>query len=108
MTKADRDYRSLLIDTLTSIKDITAQNDVANDMSAMNKLVSTITFLEDILDPYKDMGEATKYNPVTTGDKYIDVHHRLRALMKIGKAVALLPPRRFVEDGEEFQLGPDQ
>jgi len=104
MGRVEQDFRDVLVETLKSILIIYSTNDVVNDKAAMNRLTSTVTFLEDILYPYCNQGRATEYQPPETKDEYVDVHHRLRALTKVGRAVALLPAKRVSEDVGAFTV----
>lgn len=104
MARRDRDYRTLLVDTLDSIRQLYASNDVNSDIEARNKVIHTVNFLEDVLYPYMNHDKYTQYTPPTSGDVHKDLHYRIRELVRIAREVALMPPEEVIEDASEFTL----
>lgn len=102
MAKVDRDFREVVVNNLLSINKILSEHDVENDIDAMNKLIHTVTFLEDLIYPYTNQGKPTMYNP-KDGDNILQAaHYRIRECVKVAKAVALMPPKRITDDATNF------
>ena len=104
MARRDRDFRNLLVDTIDGIRTIYATKDIVNDIDAHNQLVEAVNFLEDILTPYMNKSEITRYSPRQDGDEYQNIHYRIRNMTTIAMNVALFPPEEIFEDASEFDV----
>jgi hypothetical protein len=102
MGRTERDFRTLLVDTLTSIKDLYSSVDARNNVEGQNKIIQLTTFLEDLLSPYMNKRIGTEYEPKNTEDELDNVHYRIRNLMKVAQKSNLITPERITEDGRSW------
>jgi hypothetical protein len=102
MARVDRDFREVVVNNLLSINKILSENDVENDIAAMNRLTHTVSFLEDLIYPYANLSKPTAYHPLLRGNIQEQAHNRIRECVKVAKAVALMPPKRITDDATSF------
>ena len=102
MGRTERDFRTLLTDTLVEIKNVYSTVDIRNNLEGRNRIIQLVTFLEDLLSPYMNKRIGTEYNPTITDDEIVNTHYRLRNLMKVAQKSDLITPERITEDGRNW------
>jgi len=105
MGRTEKDYQTLIIETMDNIRDISSKHDTLNDIEAHNKVVNAVDFLETILLPYDN--PLKPYNPTITGDDKQDIHNKLRELIRIAKGAGVITSAKEKQDEEDEEFSID-
>lgn len=106
MGRIERDFQGLLIETMHNIREIYSKKNTIDSLEDKNQLIQTVNYLEDILTPYFNQSDKTRYDPgiLETDNEDIIIHKKLRTLMRVAQGAGVINPLRVTESDDEISF----